>query len=100
MSSPKSLFTLLSVSITILCIAPVTAVSLLTNGTINNRLRDQAGTSLSNLSSQIADKLDRSMFERWQNIKMVGRIQETLEGDTVPARLRLKLDTLQSNFPE
>jgi HAMP domain-containing protein len=100
MSNPKSLFTLLSVSIAVLCIAPVTIISLLANGMISNRLRDQAGTSLLNLSSQIADKLDRSMFERWQDIKMVGRIQETLENDTVPTRLRLKLDTLQSNFPE
>jgi HAMP domain-containing protein len=100
MARSKSLFTFLSVSIAILCITPITGVSLLANGTISNRLRDQAGAGLQDLSAQLADKLDRSMFERWQDIKMVGRIQEALEADVVPSRLRLKLDALQSNFPE
>ncbi|UEM22033.1 cache and HAMP domain-containing protein [Skermanella mucosa] len=100
MKNPRSLSTLLSVSIAVLCIAPVAGVSLLANGTIGSRLRDQAGAGALDLSAQIADKLDRSMFERWQDIRMIGRIQETLEPDSDPDRLRVKLETLQRSSPE
>ncbi|UEM04664.1 cache and HAMP domain-containing protein [Skermanella rosea] len=100
MENPRSLSTLLSISIAVLCIAPVAGVSLLANGTIGSRLRDQAGAGALDLSAQIADKLDRSMFERWQDIRMIGRIQETLETDSDPDRLRVKLETLQRSSPE
>ncbi|WP_192499262.1 cache domain-containing protein [Skermanella pratensis] len=100
MANPKSLSTLLSVSIAVLCIAPVAGVSLLANGTIGTRLRDQAGAGALDLSAQIADKLDRSMFERWQDIRMIGGIQETLETDSDSDRLRVKLDILQRSSPE
>ena len=100
MANPRSLSTLLSASIAVLCIAPVAGVSLLANGTIGNRLGDQAGAGALDLSAQIADKLDRSMFERWQDIRMIGRVQETRESDSDPDRLRVKLDTLQVSSPE
>ena len=100
MKNPRSLSTLLSASIAVLCIAPVAGVSLLANGTIGSRLRDQAGAAALDLSAQIADKLDRSMFERWLDIRMIGRIQETLEPDSDPDRLRVKLETLQRSSPE
>lgn len=100
MKNPRSLSTLLSASIAVLCIAPVAGVSLLANGTIGSRLRDQAGAAALDLSAQIADKLDRSMFERWLDIRMIGRIQETLEPDADPDRLRVKLETLQRSSPE
>ena len=82
-------FTLLSVALTLL----LTAYS---DRAASTRIRASIGNNLAELANQTASRLDRSMFERYREVRLIAdRLRDTQDPDTV----RRELETLQQSYP-
>jgi len=82
-------FTLLSVALTLL----LTAYS---DRAASSRIRASIGNNLAELANQTASRLDRSMFERYREVRlMADRLRDTRDPDAV----RRELEALQQSYP-
>jgi PAS domain S-box-containing protein len=82
-------FTLLSVVLTLL----LTAYS---DRAASTRIRESIGNNLAELANQTASRLDRSMFERYREVRLIAdRLRNTQDLDTV----RRELEVLQQSYP-
>lgn len=82
-------FTLLSVALTVL----LTAYS---DRAASTRIRAAIGNNLAELANQTASRLDRSMFERYREVRLIA---ERLQGNQDPDAARRELETLQQSYP-
>jgi PAS domain S-box-containing protein len=82
-------FTLLSVALTLL----LTAYS---DRAASSRIRASIGNNLAELSNQTTSRLDRSMFERYREVRLMA---ERLSGISDLAVVRKELDALQQSYP-
>ncbi|MBA4266377.1 MAG: hypothetical protein C0453_14960 [Comamonadaceae bacterium] len=82
-------FTLLSVALTLL----LTAYS---DRAASTRIRASIGNNLAELANQTASRLDRSMFERYREVRLIAnRLSDTRNPDAV----RRELEALQQSYP-
>lgn len=82
-------FTLISVALTLL----LTAYS---DRAASTRIRASIGNNLSELANQTASRLDRSMFERYREVRLItDRLHDTQDLDNV----RRELEALQQSYP-
>jgi diguanylate cyclase (GGDEF)-like protein len=67
---------------------------------LTHRLEDQVGRELQGLAADMADRLDRGMYERFRDVRTVARLDAALTaGDAPEARRRAWLDELHAGFP-
>jgi PAS domain S-box-containing protein len=82
-------FTLLSVALTLL----LTAYS---DRAASTRIRASIGNNLAELANQTASRLDRSMFERYREVRLIA---DRLSNARDPATVRRELEMLQQSYP-
>lgn len=63
--------------------------------TASDQVRETIGDSLAELASQTADKLDRGMFERYREVKLMA---QRIDG-TEPQQVRRLLSVAQQSYP-
>lgn len=64
------------------------------------QLQEQVGSSLGDVAFQLADKLERGMFERYRDMRVSAQLMRSVTaGDDRLERFRRLLDSLQSSFP-
>ena len=62
----------------------------------SNQVREGIGANLTELAQQTASHLDRSMFERYREVRLIA---QRLSGDTDPATVRTEIEALQRSYP-
>lgn len=64
------------------------------------QIEEQVGSSLGDVAFQLADKLERGMFERYRDMRVSAQLMRSVTTDEDRLeRFRRLLDTLQSSFP-
>ncbi|HSK38527.1 MAG TPA: cache and HAMP domain-containing protein [Arenibaculum sp.] len=96
MRAPRSLETILTVGITALSTLSTLAVGILAVGQTGTAMQAGAGNDLLGAAAEVADRLDRDMFERWRDIRLVVDLQAVQGSDA----LRGTLETLKASIPE
>lgn len=91
--------TYLTLTYALLILVFALLLSFLVESAANQRLRQQVGDGLGDLAYQIADKLDRGMFERYRDIA-VAATMATVGGDGADLSIRREwLEELQATYP-
>ena len=67
---------------------------------VNERITRNIGQSFSTLAFQLADKLDRGMFERYRDIQIAAKLGFMVDEATTPTTRRLWVETLQTTYPD
>ncbi len=62
-------------------------------------MEEQIGDSLYELSWQMQERLDRTMFERWRDIRVASSIEQIAAGDVPLDEKRRLLDRLKETYP-
>jgi PAS domain S-box-containing protein len=73
--------------------------SLAISSTASSELEKEVGNSLEQLAFQVADKLERSMFERYREIQILTTLDVIRNSTTPAAQKRELLEKLQSTYP-
>jgi diguanylate cyclase (GGDEF)-like protein len=73
-------------------------LSLLTEQVANTKLKQGIGHLLAQRTAQLSDKLERSMYERYHNIKLNAKILSDLGLIKHPDKMRNRLDDLISSY--
>lgn len=75
--------------------------TLLVSVLVGNHLREVAGRELADLASDMAARLDQGMYERWTDIHILARLEETLlDHPDAGSRRRMALEELKEASPE
>jgi PAS domain S-box-containing protein len=82
-------FTLLSVLLTVL-------LTVFSDRTASTQVRASIGANLAELAHQTTSRLDRSMFERYREVRLIA---ERLQGYTDLQQARREIDALQKSYP-
>lgn len=69
-------------------------------GIAQSQLQQDRGLFLAELAYQMADKLDRGMFERYRDIQIISTLDEFRNPETAPARQRQLLEKLQNTYTD
>jgi hypothetical protein len=77
-------------------------LSLIVSQTSRRQLERVAGTELAKLAFQMADKLDRGMFERYRDIQIAASSLDQFQNSTAttPAQQKALLEKLQSTYTD
>ena len=75
-------------------------ISLLIGYTMHNQVAANVGQSLSELAYQMADKLDRGMFERYRDIQILTSLDLIQNPNSLAAAKRELLEKLQSTYSD
>ena len=75
-------------------------LSLLVGYTTSQRLQADTGRFFSELAYQMADKLDRGMFERYRDVQIVASLETFRNQDSIPELQRGLLEKLQSTYSD
>ncbi len=84
-------FSLLSIVLTLLL---VEVVDIAATGQVETSI----GHGLRELSLQTADKLDRGMFERYREVRLLAQRRDLAPGNATPADRRAVLDAIQDTY--
>ncbi|AFK57140.1 diguanylate cyclase [Tistrella mobilis] len=90
--------TLLTVTMAGLALTTVVLLALVVAEVAGRRQAAEIGDSLDELAFQMSDKLDRAMFERWRDIRIIAA-RPVLRGDDTAAK-RVALEILQQTYPD
>jgi len=75
--------------------------TLLISVLVGNSMRASAGRQLADLAADMAARLDQGMYERWSNIRVLARLEETLlDQPNVVQRRVTALEELRRSAPE
>lgn len=75
-------------------------VSLLVGYTMHHQVAANVGQSLSELAYQMADKLDRGMFERYRDIQILTTLDQVQNPNSLATAKRELLEKLQSTYSD
>lgn len=75
-------------------------LSLLVGYTTSQRLEADTGRFFSELAYQMADKLDRGMFERYRDVQIVASLETLRNQNSTPEIQRALLEKLQSTYSD
>jgi signal transduction histidine kinase/ActR/RegA family two-component response regulator len=75
-------------------------LSVIVSQTTRRQLEREAGTALSELAFQMADKLDRGMFERYRDIQIVSSLDQFQNSTATPAQQKILLEKLQATYTD
>lgn len=93
---PTGLGAWLALAFIVLSLALTAALTWLIGHTASEQLRTAIGANLAELANQTASRLDRSMFERHREVRlMAARLRDVND----PAQVRRELETLQASYP-
>ncbi|MCM3562569.1 ATP-binding protein [Hydrogenophaga intermedia] len=93
---PAGLGAWLALAFIVLSMALTAALTWFIGHAAIGQLRSTIGVNLAELATQTASRLDRSMYERHREVRlMAARLGDV----TDPARVRRELDTLQTSYP-
>ncbi|MBE9126819.1 MULTISPECIES: ATP-binding protein [unclassified Coleofasciculus] len=67
---------------------------------VQRHIQEDNGQYLAELAYQVADKLDRGMFERYRDIQIRSTREEFINPQTPASRQREVLETLQKTYPD
>ncbi|TFW11501.1 PAS domain S-box protein [Massilia arenosa] len=85
-------FALLSALLTLILVEVIGAAA-------SDQMRSQIGDQLEDLALQTADKLDRGMFERYREVRLMAARTDVTGADVSPAARRRALEMLQETYP-
>ena len=87
--------------LTICSIALVMAViaSITVSSTASDRVKTNVGQALAQMAYQVADKLDRGMFERYREIQILTTLDLLRAPNFAPSQKRSLLERLQETYP-
>lgn len=66
---------------------------------VTQRIKTSIGERLSQLALQTTDKLDRGMFERYREVRLIAQRPDLVSNDTSRNHKRAVLDALQDTYP-
>ena len=76
------------------------AVALLVGRETSNQLRHVIGADLSELAHQLANNLDRGLFERWRDIQVAAAIDTLTDPNAPSDAKRTLLERMRSTYPD
>jgi diguanylate cyclase (GGDEF)-like protein len=82
----------------IMTVITACVLSMLTEHVATSRLKQGIGYLLTQRTAQLSDKIDRSMYERYQNIKLNAKMLGDLGMVSHPEQMRNRLDDLTSSY--
>ncbi|HEX2603221.1 MAG TPA: ATP-binding protein [Oxalicibacterium sp.] len=85
-------FSLLSILLTLILSEVISSV-------VAERIRTTIGNSLSQLALETSDKLDRSMYERYREVRLISQSPELISPKVDKAQKRRTLNRLQDTYP-
>jgi diguanylate cyclase (GGDEF)-like protein/PAS domain S-box-containing protein len=80
-------------------LALATLVSVLVGRAAQQQLEREAGSAVAELAFQMADKLDRQMFERYKDVTLLSTLDVLRDPDVPAAQQRALLDQLKATYP-
>lgn len=90
----------LSIVVGLLGFSSVAAVGLLISRSNTEQLRENKGLAVAETAYQVADKLDRGMYERLRDMQVLSSLQTIRSTDATVAEKRALLDSLKASFPD
>lgn len=90
----------LSIVIGLLGFASVAIAGLLISRDTTAQLNQNKGTAMAEVAYQVADKLDRGMYERLRDMKVLASLQTIKSTTASPAEKRALLDSLKASFTD
>ena len=94
--SRNSLGALLAMAFTLLSVALTVLLTAYSDRAATRSIRESIGNNLAELAHQTTARLDRSMFGRYREVRlMAGRIADNPQ----PLAVRFELDSLQESYP-
>jgi PAS domain S-box-containing protein len=85
-------FSLLSILLTLILSEVISSV-------VATRIRTTIGNGLSQLALETADKLDRSMYERYREVRLISQWPDLISPKVDKAQRRRALNRLQDTYP-
>ncbi|MGG5811863.1 PAS domain-containing protein [Falsiroseomonas sp. CW058] len=76
------------------------AAALLTERSVTASVRTEAGADLAEAARVVADLLDRGMFERWRDIRVLAEQEALREGEVPAETRRALLGRMQAALPD
>ncbi|WP_310308977.1 PAS domain S-box protein [Hydrogenophaga laconesensis] len=86
----------LAIAFTALSVLLTLSLTLFSDRAASNQVRESIGANLSELAQQTASRLDRSMYERFREVRL---LTERLGGGLPPERGRQEIEALQKSYP-
>lgn len=98
-SSPLRRFSLgawLAVAFTVLSLWLTLSLTLFSDRVASHQVREAIGANLTELAQQTASRLDRSMFERYREVRLIA---QRLGGAADVGTIRQEIEALQKSYP-
>jgi len=92
--------TQISIILVVLTLTAVGVLGVMLDRIATNALSASIGRQLRDVAAQMRDKLDRSMFERFSDIRVIARGDRLLAPGMTDAERRATLEVLQSTYPD
>jgi PAS domain S-box-containing protein len=86
----------LATAFTALSLLLTLSLTLFSDRAASNQVREGIGANLTELAQQTASRLDRSMFERYREVRLIA---QRLSGNTDLATVRGEIEALQKSYP-
>lgn len=94
--SRNSLGTLLALSFTLISVALTVLLTAYSDRAASTSIRENIGNNLAGLAYQTSNRLDRSMFDRYREVRLMA---SRLTAAPAPLAVRTELDSLQASYP-
>jgi PAS domain S-box-containing protein len=94
---PRALGAWLALAFTLLAVVLTLAIIMVIEWKANQQVTTSIGSGLEELAMQTSDKLERGMFERYREVRLLAQRRD-LQGDMPLAARRAVLDELQASY--